>query len=148
MNNFQFAIASIVDTNTGYGLPKSRLDSGRGSTKTRARRSALRTFVDYLQRIRSGITVARIVLRRRRKLKQGMRQLSLLNERMLEDIGLTRGDVIAAQSGEIDQAQLEMRRIQNRDIKPAAMRSATAISSKKVEREAVNDAVFANRRCA
>ena len=148
MNDFQFAIASIVDTNTGYGLPKSKLDSGREISTTRTRHTALRTFVDYLQRIRSGITAARIVLRKRRKLKQGMRQLALLNDHMLEDIGLTRGDVIAAQNGEIDQAQLQTRRVRNRDIKLIATPRAAGISSKPVKGEAVNDAVFENRRCA
>ena len=148
MNTFQFAIASIVDTNTGHGLPKNTVENDRAATNSRPRRSAFRSLADTLVRIRSGITVARIVLRKRRKLKQGLRQLGELNDRMLEDIGLTRGDIIAAANGDIDRVQQQARRVRNQDIKPVATLKATMIAGKPVQREALNDAAFVKARCA
>ena len=148
MKTFQFAIASIVDTNTGQGLPKNTLDTDRVAANSRPRRSAFKTLVDYLVRIRSGITVARIVLQKRRKLKQGLRQLGELNDRMLEDIGLTRADIIAAAHGDIDRVQRQAQRVRNQDIKRIPTLNPSVIAGKPVQREALNDAVFAKTRCA
>ena len=67
---------------------------------------------------------------------------------MLEDIGLTRGDIIAAANGEIDRVQEQARRVRNQDIKPVATLKATMIAGKPVQREALNDAAFVKARCA
>jgi uncharacterized protein YjiS (DUF1127 family) len=148
MSIFQFGIASIIDSNTGYGLPHglkqavipaARQGSGRGLSKT---------IFDYLLRIRSGISAARIVLRKRRELRKSLRQLSLLNDHILEDIGLTRGDIIAAQKGLLDRRQLENQRILNRGEGQALLRAAARGASDLEDRKAVNEAVYAKAKCA
>lgn len=148
MNAFQFGIASIIDSNTGYGLPHGMAQSvvpagGNGSGRNRSK-----IFFDYLLRVRSGISAARIVLRERRELRKSLRQLNHLSDRMLEDIGLTRGDIIAANSGLMDRQQLEEQRILNRGEGHALLRQAAGRAADLEDRKAVNEAEFAGAKCA
>ena len=148
MKALQFAIASIVDSNTGFGLPSGSARIDYAAAEADSRRIRSRKFVNYLQRIRSGITAARYVLRKRRELKRGLRQLSKLDDRMLEDVGFTRGDILAAQSGLMDQAELERQRIGNRDKKRIPQSRVFTADPHSELRNAVNEAVFAKARCA
>ena len=148
MKAIQFAIASIVDSNTGFGLPIGSSQIDYAAAEADSRRIRSRKFVNYLQRIRSGITAARYVLRKRRELKRGLRQLSNLNDRLLDDVGFTRGDIIAAQSGLLDQAQLERLRIGNRDKKRIPQSRVFTADRHSNLRDAANEAVFAKARCA
>ncbi len=148
MSIFQFGIASIIDSNTGYGLPHGLKQSVVPVGSQGSGRSLSKTIFDYLLRIRSGISAARIVLRKRRELKRSLRQLSLLNDHMLEDIGLTRGDIIAAQKGLLDRRQLESQRILNRGDGQALLRAAARSASDLDDRKAVNEAVYAKAKCA
>jgi uncharacterized protein YjiS (DUF1127 family) len=98
--------------------------------------------------VRTGISVARILLRKRRALKRNLRPLSQLNDHLLEDIGLSRADVLAAESGMIDVAELEARRIYNRGNKRINLRQSTGTGRNRETRNAFNEAVFARAKCA
>jgi len=138
MRLLQYGIASIVDVNTGNGLP---LATGRGERAPAAQGSgaALTSkLANYLQRVRTGISVARILLRKRRALKRNLRPLSQLNDHLLEDIGLSRADVLAAESGMIDVAELEARRIYNRGNKRINLRQSTGTGRNRETRNAFN----------
>jgi len=148
MKLFHYAVASIVDVNTGNGLP---LVSGRAEKIADYQGSRPRLagiLVNYLQRVRTGISVANIVLRKRRALKRSLQPLSQLSDHLLEDIGLSRADVVAAENGQIDVAELESRRIQNRGNKRINLRQGTATADNPETRNAFNDAVFARAKCA
>jgi uncharacterized protein YjiS (DUF1127 family) len=148
MKLFQYAIASIVDVNTGNGLP---LATGHGEKVVDyqgSRRQFASKLVNYLQRVRTGISVARIVLRKRRALKRSLQPLSQLSDHLLEDIGLSRADVLAAENGQIDAAELESRRIENRGNKRINLRQGTATGDNPETRNAFNEAVFARAKCA
>jgi len=148
MSTFQFGIASIIDSNTGYGLPHSLSRNVVAASSRGQGRSLSKTVFDYLLRVRSGLSAARIVLRKRRELNRSLRQLSLLNDHMLEDIGLSRGDIIAAQKGLLDRRQLENQRILNRGDGQALLREASRGASDLEDRKAVNEAVYAKAKCA
>ncbi len=56
--------------------------------------------------------------------RRNLHHLARLNDHILEDIGISRGDVIALQMGQLDLPQLEARRAENRSTKspqPAAI---------------------------
>ena len=148
MKAIQFAMESILDASTGYGLPHSSAGITSAAKAPHSRRSLARKMVNYLERLRSGIGVAVFVLRKRRELKRDLRELSSLNDRMLEDIGLTRGDILAAENGYLDREQLEQQRIHNRDKRRILPRKAISSSGRIAGRTALNDAVFARARCA
>jgi len=148
MSIFQFGIASIIDSNTGYGLPHGQAETVIAAGGQSSGRSRSRKILDYLLRLGSGVSAARFVLQRRRELKQSLRQLNRLSDRMLEDIGLTRGDIIAAQNGLLDRQQLENQRILNRGEGRILLREASAAASDLEDRKAVNEAVFARVKCA
>jgi len=148
MKLLQYAIASIVDVNTGNGLPLA-IGHGEKSTVTPApRRTLASKLANYLQRVRTGISVARIVLRKRRALQRSLQPLSQIGDHLLEDIGLTRADLLAAESGQIDIAELEARRIYNRGNKRINLRQSTGTGKNPETRNAFNEAVFARAKCA
>ena len=147
MKLFQFAIASIVDVNTGNGLPLAIGQGEKFTARPGSRRTLGRTLVDYLERVGSGISVARIVLGKRRALKRSLQSLSQLSDHLLEDIGLSRGDVMAAELRQIDLAQLESRRVDNRGNDRAGLRRSNI---RKISQtgNALNEALFARAKCA
>ena len=148
MKPLHYAIASIVDSNTGFGLPQDSARIDYAAAEQNSRRLRSRKFYNYLQRIRSGISVVRHVLRKRRELKRGLRQLSSLDDRLLDDVGFARGDIIAAQSGHLDRDGLEQRRVDNRGNKGiAGLRQVAAVRHSHAQ-HAANEATFAKARCA
>ena len=148
MKLFQYAIASIVDVNTGNGLPLTTGRAEKVAAKQVSGPSVIGKIANYLQRVRSGISVARIVLRKRRAQQRSLRQLSQLDSHLLEDIGLSRADIVAAEIGLIDVAELGSRRIENRGNKRINLRQGTGTTDNVETRNAFNEAVFARAKCA
>ena len=148
MNYFQFAIASIVDANTGNGLVHSgnRIDYAAAASHGREIRSKSIVALFGLAKHRLSKAIASI--RERQAGKRNLRRLAALNDHILEDIGISRGDVIALQMGQIDLRQLEARRVKNR----SATRFHRARTIRSVENtirhNALNEAVFARAKCA
>jgi uncharacterized protein YjiS (DUF1127 family) len=148
MKLLQFSIASIVDVNTGSGFPLITGRAEKVADIKGSRRTLTSKLVNYLQRVRTGISVARIVLRKRRALKRSLQPLSQLNDHLLEDIGFSRGDILAAESGLIDLAELESQRIRNLGKRRVNLRHGTATVDNPATRNAFNEAVFARAKCA
>ena len=147
MKPFTFAIASIVDSNTGYGLPRGGgIDYESIERASRKRRAT--AFINLLVRARSAVSTLAYRLRKRRELARSLRELSALNDRMLEDIGFTRGDVLAAQSGQLDRNELELRREHNRGKRPVRLHAAVSTAKNENPVQAINEAVFARAKCA
>lgn len=148
MKLLHYAIASIVDVNSGYGLLPVTGGAEKDVRNEVSRPTLASRLINYLQRVRSGISAARIVLRKRRAMKRSLRPLTQLNDHLLEDIGLTRGDLLAAQNGQIDLAQLESLRIENRGKQRINLRQPTATINNRETGNAFNEAVFARAKCA
>jgi uncharacterized protein YjiS (DUF1127 family) len=147
MKPLHFAIASIVDANTGFGLDQGseRIDYARAEHEARSLRS--RSFTRFLGSIGEGIAAGIARLRQYSEHRRGVNQLAALSDHHLEDIGVSRGDVIALQLNQIDTAELETRRIANRS-KTRVQLSKLHNQVNRKARHAINDAIFASAKCA
>ena len=99
MNYLQFAIASIVDANTGNGLVHggSKIDYAAAASHGHEIRS--KSIVALLGQVKLRLSSAIAAIRERQAQKRNVHRLAGLNDHILEDIGLSRGDVIALQLG-------------------------------------------------
>ena len=147
MKPFHFAIASIVDANTGFGhyQGSERIDYARAEQEAHGLRS--RSFTHFLGRIGEGIAAGIARLRQYREYRRGVDRLASLSDYHLEDIGVSRGDVIALQLNQIDATELEARRVANRG-KIRLQLSKPRDQTNRNARHAVNDAIFARAECA
>ena len=148
MSYFQFAIASIVDANTGNGLVHStnRIDYAAAASHGRAIRAKSIVALFGLVKRRLSNVIASI--RERQAQKRNLRRLAGLNDHILEDIGISRGDVIALQMGQIDLQQLEAQRFKKRSATRLHPAATTRSVGNTVRRNALNEAVFARAKCA
>jgi len=147
MKPFHFAIASIVDANTGFGhyQGSERIDYARAEQEAHSLRS--RSFTRFLGRIGEGIAAGIARLRQYSEYRRGVNRLAELSDHHLEDIGISRGDVIALQLNQIDTTELETRRIANRG-KTRVQLSKQHNQANRKARHAINDAIFASAKCA
>lgn len=148
MKLLQFAIASIVDANTGNGLAHSPERIDYATAECAARRIRSRSFIDFLRQIGNGISAARVALRARREQQRNLHSLSRLNDYLLDDIGFSRGDILAAEYGQIDLAQLESRRASNRRSGQIQLLNRIAVADNLETGSALNEAAFARAKCA
>jgi uncharacterized protein YjiS (DUF1127 family) len=148
MKLIQLGIASIVDANTGNGFPHSAGGIDYAAAENHAHRIRSRSVITLLQRIGEKISSTLQALYQRREQRHGIQQLTRLNDHILEDIGFTRGDVIAAQQGKIDMSQLEARRNENTSSAVVPLRNVAGIHSKADSRSAINEAIYASAKCA
>jgi len=148
MNYFQFAIASIVDANTGNGLVHSGNRIDYAATASHGREIRAKSIVALLGLVKRRLSKAVVSFRNRQAQKRNLRRLAGLNDYILEDIGLSRGDVIAAQMGQIDLQQLEAQRGKKRTatrLRPAATSRSVGNT---IRRNALNEAAFVGAKCA
>ncbi len=122
MNLINFAIASIVDANTGYRQLTSGGSIDTGYAGPRLRETRAHPESTLVSRLRNGI--ADLIERSRVKAEQRrqLAELQALSDRNLRDIGLHRGDIHAVASGQISLADLRATRRQDfeRDLRAAA----------------------------
>jgi uncharacterized protein YjiS (DUF1127 family) len=147
MKSFHFAIASIVDANTGFGFEQGSERIDYAAAEHRARKIRSHSFTTFLGRISQGITTRFAEFRRYLEYRSGVNQLAALGDHILEDIGVSRGDVIALQLNQIDATELEARRVANQSaiwVQLSKPHHQTRLN----ERHAVNDAIFASTKCA
>lgn len=149
MKLLTFAIASIVDANTGHGLARPKHGAGYG-TEIRRTRPFRSSFVIGALRA-AGESVAGLVDRYRRRLGQAreLKQLMALDDHQLRDIGLGRGDLIAVQLGVISHDELYLRWTAGRRHDPEFGGRAEAVTTAlRVDHDAANEANFEPARCA
>ena len=148
MKILQYAIASIIDANTGYGMSLTSEQHHRTLAAQGLLSRIAGLVASYLQY--TGLRVARATraigqnLRQRREL----RRLGSLNEHLLEDIGLARGDLLAAELGQISMAELESRRFGEAGNKPVIKHRNITDASIPQTLEASNESLFATAKCA
>ncbi len=148
MNLFQFAVASVVDANTGHGLPHGGGHIDYAAAERNGRSIRAKSVIAVLKRIRPGVSGIFAGLREYHTRQQGIKQLTQLDNHSLEDIGFTRGDIIALQTGQIDLQQLEARRTSNLDANRVQPRTRHHAGRVAELRSASNEAVFASAKCA
>ena len=148
MKLIQLAVASIVDANTGYGMPhrggridySAQVQLGRG---IRAR-SILALYGMLKEQSSKAISRYRTHVKERRQLAL----LGRLNDHMLRDIGFAREDLMAAESGQVTLQQLDAKRTNGKRHELTALTTADRVDRHTLQLSAINEADFANAKCA
>jgi uncharacterized protein YjiS (DUF1127 family) len=148
MKSIQFAIASIVDANTGHGMPQNTREIDYQAVSQRAHVIRSRSFMHSLGRIGKTIVDGLKARYRSREQRRNINSLSRLNDHMLDDIGLVRGDIIAAQTGQISLAQLEAQRTTDRGNTILHSQGTSGVELNPVTTSAANEALYAEAKCA
>lgn len=148
MNMFQFAIASIVDANTGNGLVYSSENPDYAAAARHGRniraRSIAATFAAIESRLREVVAGYRAKARQRRNL----RTLMNLNDHLLDDIGLSRGDLHAVRLGAVTMKELIASLRSERRSSQVKQNEFSADKPLKLEIDASNEQFFDTRKCA
>jgi uncharacterized protein YjiS (DUF1127 family) len=148
MNLLQIGIASIVDSNTGYGLPHPAGRIDYTAAETRAQQIRSKTLTILAQRISDRIAQAMQALSGNREHRRGLQQLADLDDHMLDDVGFSRGDISAAQAGQIDLGQLAMRRRESPAGNRLQLQKLEITSQNPVTDSAINEALYTRENCA
>ena len=148
MKSIQFAIASIVDANTGHGLPQNTREIDYQAVSHRAHVIRSRSFTHSLARIGKTLVDGLKAYYSGREQRRSIDSLSRLNDHMLDDIGLVRGDIIAVQAGQISLAQLEAQRTTERGNAILYSPGTSAVALSPVTTNAANEALYAEAKCA
>ncbi len=143
MKLLQFAVASLVDANTGGNLARHVNSSDIAAAEREAHAIRSRSIIALGQSIGSAIKRALAVYRERREAKRALDELLSLSDHHLEDIGLHRGDLIAVKLGVTSLEALNARREARRELTNHA--SVTRIDERSV---AGNEADLVATRCA
>ena len=148
MKLLTYAVASIVDANTHYLSAGQRLDTDFALRHGREIRS--RSVVASLKALGRAIRSAVARLRSRHQEKRELAQLLRLNDALLRDIGLTRGDLLAVQYGATTLAALQSRReaaSRERIGRGNVHRLSTTVRDDVID-EAASETGYATAKCA
>jgi hypothetical protein len=74
--------------------------------------------------------------------------LAQLDDRILKDIGLSRGDVIAVELGQLTLQQLDAKRRNDYRNESLDLTTVDRIGEQTLKLDAVNQAVYAEAKCA
>ena len=144
MKLISFAIASIVDANTGYRQPTSggQVDYVYAGKQGRAIRS--HQLLALFGRLLGGL--GGLVERSRAKAEQRrqLAELGALSDRSLRDIGLHRSDIHAIESGQVSLADLQA----VRQLRSERTLQTLATDRLALPRASVNDPYEARVDCA
>jgi uncharacterized protein YjiS (DUF1127 family) len=148
MSLIQFAVASIVDANSGYGLVHNggRIDYAAAAQRGRAIRAksiiALYSLIkDKLGNVISGY-------RERAQKRRQLVDLAQLDDRLLKDIGLSRGDMFAVELGQVTLKQLDAQRGNDYRNELPDLTTASQIGEQTLKLDAANEAVYDGAKCA
>ena len=146
MKLITFGIASIVDANTHY-LHHSDIPD-YDATVRHGREIRGKSVIESLNALRSFIGNVINGISDRAREKREVARLLHMNDAMLADIGLSRGDLFAVNHGISSLADLQVRR--EKKVKAAATGHSSQSRSASVKRDeiAANEAVFASAKCA
>ena len=101
MNTFQFAIASIVDANTGNGLVYTGAGPDYNRLEERGRRIRSQSFHGLVQAFKGGIASLVEAYRAKAQMRRDLKLMLSLNDHLLDDIGLHRNDLYMVQNGAV-----------------------------------------------
>ena len=148
MKLLQIAVASIVDANTGYGLAHS---GGSIDYSTQARngrsiraKSIMALYGLLKEQLSKSISSYHEHVKQRRQLAL----LGQLNDNLLSDIGLSRGDLIAAELGQVNLPQLDAERRNSKQNELPELTTADRVDQQTLQLNAVNEAIYAGTKCA
>ena len=143
MKTLQFGIASIVDSNTGHGLPHTGGGIDYSAAANTAHHIPARSTTTLAQRIGARVTTAMRALRERREHQRGIRQLASLDDHMLEDIGFSRADISDTQMSQLAAQRREPESTDRLTLSKVETGNQIPITDK-----AINEALYTPAKCA
>ena len=147
MSILQFAVASLVDANTGNGLVhrEGRIDYAASAQRGRVIRS--NSIKSLFAAIKTQAATLLANYREAARQRRELNKLSQLNDYHLRDIGLTRGDLFAVEMGQVTLAELFAHRDSQHTVETGlANVEQTSLASEK--RSAANQAFYDEAKCA
>ena len=110
MSILQFAVASLVDANTGNGLVHHEGRINYAAAEQRGRVIRANSVKSLFAAIKTQAGTLLANYRERTRQRRELNALLQLNDYHLRDIGLTRGDLFAVEMGQVTLAQLDAHR--------------------------------------
>ena len=122
MKLLQFAVASMVDANTGYGTSHNLHKIDYSAEIQNGRKIRSRSILDSLGLIVNRLTASVDRYKARLQRQRNLNQLYRLNNHLLADIGLTDEDLNAVAAGiatleQLNAKRQNLRQITNKTIK-------------------------------
>jgi len=148
MSLIQFAVASIVDANSGYGFVHDgdRIDYAAAAQRGRTIRAKSIIALYSLIKDKLGNVISNY--RERTQKRRQLVDLAQLDDRLLKDIGLSRGDMIAVELGQVTLQQLDAQRHNDYRNELPDLTTASQIGEQTLKLDAANEAVYAGAKCA
>jgi len=148
MKLLQFAVASVVDTNTGFGLSHNggKIDYAAAAQHGRAIRS--KSIIALYKQIKNQLGSAISSYRERARQRRQITTLVQLDDHLLKDIGLSRGDVYAVELGQVTLQQLDAQRRNSNRNEILDLTTSLRIGQQGLQLDAVNEALYNESRCA
>ena len=155
MKLFNFAIASIVDANTGTGVNQRFIEqfgSKNSSYEQFGREIRAKSILGLVGKIKSALIQYIANSKAKAQERRGVEEVSQMSASMLKDVGLTQNDADDLHLGLISLDSLNARRDQNRKQREARL-SRLSQSSKQVyvsgsDHESVNQENYELKKCA
>jgi uncharacterized protein YjiS (DUF1127 family) len=148
MKNFSFAIASIVDANTGFGLSHGGRKIDYRAAERHGRTIRAKSIIALFGAIKQRIGVAVEAYWVRAQARHDLQTLLNLSDSMLKDIGLTRSDLASVQYGVVTLKQLDAERKAAHQVAGQHVTTSTRVEKVNQTREAVNQEIYAEAKCA
>jgi uncharacterized protein YjiS (DUF1127 family) len=148
MKLFQFAVASIVDANTGNGLVHTGGRIDYAAAEHRGRTIRAKTVAAVLSLIKGQISNAISTYKVRARQRRGLSQLSRLDNRLLKDIGLTRGDLIAVELGHATLEDLAPQHRAGNVVEALNLIVPNQMNEQDLDIDAVNETYYVEQKCA
>ena len=148
MKLLQFGIASIVDANTGNGLAhnEGRIDYAAAAQHGRTIRA--KSIIALYSLIKEKLGNAISSYQARASQRRQLIALAQLDDHLLKDIGLSRGDVFAVELGQMTLEQLDAQRRSGSQDELPNLPTIDQIGQQSLQLDAVNEAVYDEAKCA
>jgi uncharacterized protein YjiS (DUF1127 family) len=148
MKLIQFAVASIVDANTGHGLVHRSGKIDYPAAEQRGHRIRAHSISDLVTSISKLIGKVKSIYQARAELRRDLGELSRLNEHQLRDIGVSRGDLFEVEMGNITLVELNARRHSDHARDGLNLIELNQVGAGTQQRQAVNERLFNEAKCA
>ncbi len=118
MKLLQLAIAAVVDANTEAGLARNlKRFHDAADAEERARKLRARQSVGTASKLGHWVHARLERYRQQAAYRRELRQLLQLDDRLLKDVGLTRGDLVSVQLGATTLEELNAQRESRRRVR-------------------------------
>ena len=148
MKHLPFAIASIVDANTGFGLSHGGGKIDHCAAEQHARAVRAKSIIGLFAAIKQRISIAVEAHKERAQARRDLLKTLNLSDHMLKDIGLTRGDLASVQYGVVTLQQLDAERMASRQVTDQHVITSIRVEKVNQAQEAVNQEFYAEEKCA